>query len=233
MCAQPGSISIRSLSALLLTAGLLCACATHQTDSEMVRIATMEKQIARNEEMLSDLSQRLSVMQFMVDGHERMLRSTPSLSPVFPADAGKKDREAASSQPTPVPSPGQTQLEPNALYEKAFSTMQQREFEKAAHLFRQLADSFPDHSLADNALYWLGECHYARRDYRQAIDVFEEVPKQYPKGGKVPDALLKNAYSRIHIGDKENARDILRQLIRDYPFTDAASKAEARLKTLF
>lgn len=200
----------------------------------------MEQQISRNEEVISDLSQRLSVMQFMVDSHERMLRnpSGPSAAttPASSAIQQPEKTKTGASSPAPashVSSPAEQIQDPNRLYEKAFATMQNREYEKAADLFQQLATRFPDHSLADNALYWLAECHYARRDYRQAITAFEEVPKRYPQGGKVPDAMLKNAFSRIQIGDKENAREILRQLIREYPFTDAAAKAETRLKNLF
>jgi tol-pal system protein YbgF len=220
---------MRILTGFLFLAGLLCACASHQPDAESIRITTMEKQIARNEEVLADLSHRLSVMQFMVDSHERMLRTSAS-----PASPGTPEKPLSAPQTIQTPQTSQVSpQDPGKLYELAFATLQNREYEKAATLFRQLADTYPEHTLADNALYWLGECHYARKDYRAAIQAFEEVLNRYPKGGKVPDALLKNAFSRISIGDKEGGRTVLRQLIRDYPFTDAAAKAEARLKTLF
>ncbi|TWI77479.1 Beta-barrel assembly machine subunit BamD [Desulfobotulus alkaliphilus] len=233
MGTRPEFIGFKTLCTLILTAVCLSACASRQPDATQARISTMEQQISRNEEVISDLSQRLSVMQFMVDSHERMLRNpaSPAAASAPPAQQPVVTKPpAASSSPAAVP---EDIKDPNRLYEKAFATMQSRDYEKAAILFDELATRFPDHSLADNALYWLAECHYARRDYRKAITAFEEVPKRYPQGGKVPDAMLKNAYSRIQIGDRENAREILRQLIREYPFTDAASKAEARLKNLF
>jgi TolA-binding protein len=53
--------------------------------------------------------------------------------------------------------------------------------------------------------------------------------KDYPDSGKAPDALLNIASAQADMGDSAAARRTLEQLIRDYPKTDAATRAKQRL----
>lgn len=252
--------------ASLFTVSLLfwgcVASSSGQKEAEALRAAELEDRIARNEEALTDLTHRLSVMQFMVDDHENMLRlgEKPKAPKVQVAPSGSSKATAKSPSPTPKaatpaavvtapvgdiqeqPAPSKAAPAPKAssppagnpaqLYNYAFATLQDRDYDKAGRLFRELADSYPDHALANNALYWQGECYYAKGDFRTAIIIFEELAERYPKGIKVPDSILKRAYAYINLGDKVKARELLNSLVREYPTTPAASKAEGRLKNL-
>jgi len=55
------------------------------------------------------------------------------------------------------------------------------------------------------------------------------VVKNYPNGNKVPYALLKQGLSFLNLGDKSSARLILQQIIKDYPNTNQARIARAKL----
>lgn len=227
----------------IATAVIASGCAMHRPNPEAVRMATMEKQLSKNEETIADLSHRLSVLQFMVDNHERMLRTKGDTQ--TPPPAPRPSETAAittglaivdeTQPPTPAGTPQAPALakDPNQIYDDAFTAMRAKEFDRAGGMFRHLAENHPSHALADNALYWLGECHYARREYQAAIAAFSDVQSRYPHGGKVPDALLKTGFAQLSMGDTSKARQTLKKVIADYPFTDAAAKAEARLKTLF
>ena len=121
--------------------------------------------------------------------------------------------------------------DPAQLYQKARNLMLENDTDNAADLFTTFAKQHPDHSLADNALYWLGECHYTKGRYAQSIEVFKDLVNRYPKAEKVPDALLKTGYAYLSLDDVNRASYFLTQVIKKYPFSPAAEKAQAKLST--
>ena len=119
--------------------------------------------------------------------------------------------------------------DPAKLYQKARNLMLENDTDNAADLFATFAKQHPEHSLADNALYWLGECHYTKGRYAQSVEVFKELVRRYPKAEKVPDALLKTGYAYLSMDDVDRANHFLTQVIKKYPFSPAAEKAQKKL----
>src|SRR5690606_26464495 len=91
---------------------------------------------------------------------------------------------------------------------------------------------YPDSPLLPNAWYWLGESYYVTQNYDLAIEAFATLLEVYPGSRKEPDALLKLGYCRIALGERGRGEAVLRDLTARYPGTDAALKAESRLRTL-
>lgn len=118
---------------------------------------------------------------------------------------------------------------PAQLYQKARNLMLAEDFSAAGQSFRSFVRQHPDHSLADNSLYWLGECHYSLGEYSQAVAVFKELVAAYPAGEKVPDALLKVGYSYLSMDDINRAHHYLKLVLKKYPFSPAADKAQEKL----
>lgn len=121
--------------------------------------------------------------------------------------------------------------DPAQLYQKARGLLLSNDIDNAADLFSTFAKAHPDHSLADNALYWLGECHYTKGRYDQSILVFKDLVAKYPKAEKVPDALLKTGYAYLSQDDVNRASHFLKKVIKKYPFSPAAEKAQEKLRT--
>jgi tol-pal system protein YbgF len=86
--------------------------------------------------------------------------------------------------------------------------------------------------LSDNAQYWIGETYYAQKNYPKSIEAFEAVMAQYPGGDKAAVALLKLAYSQAALDRRAEARNNLEKLIRQYPGSNEANLARARLEEL-
>ncbi len=123
-------------------------------------------------------------------------------------------------------------LDPTAsLYEKAKSLFDQGQIAESRRVFETLHRQYPRHDLADNALYWIGEGYYAQAQWLTSAQAFLRVAKEYPRGNKVPDAMLKMALCYRKLGDDRGADDVLKQLTRLYPGTEAADKATAMKKT--
>ena len=90
----------------------------------------------------------------------------------------------------------------------------------------------PNTDLSDDAQYNIGECHYAQKKYPEAVADFDKLLKQWPKSDKAPAALLKKGYSLVEMNQKAEAVVQLQYVVHEYPSSDEARLARARLKTL-
>lgn len=117
-------------------------------------------------------------------------------------------------------------------YEEAWKLLERKDYRVAIARFKEFIKKHHQSEYADNAQYWIGESHYALREFDQAILEFDAVRRKYPKGDKVPAALLKQGFAFAELGDKVDARLILRELTDKYPQSPEAAKAKQKLKAL-
>lgn len=234
---------------------LLSAC-SGVTPREDYQVPLAEKQISEMEKQIDELHHRVSMMQFMLDNHERSIINLEKPSPgkqhsdspgpdALPGPAAIASIESLDKEtPPPTPAAPHTQPDfsdfpkddlsghPEMLYNSALAAYKKMDYNTAVSEFTAFAEKYPEHELADNALYWIGECLYAQKKFSEAAAAFEAVTTRYPEGSKVPDALLKTGYAYLALDDKDNARLFLKKVIRNFPFSQAGSKAEGMLKRL-
>jgi len=127
--------------------------------------------------------------------------------------------------------PGET-LSEAELYAAAKQSFDQGEFEKAREGFQTLIKMYPKSNNADNAQFWIGEIYYREKWYEKSILEYQKVIEDYPRGNKVPASLLKQGLAFFNIGDKANARLILKELVKKFPKSNEAKIAEQKLKGL-
>ena len=248
---QPLLLLILTLALTFLTSA--CKTLPPARDPGTTTLARELEEMRRNVE---ELKHRLSVVQFMVDSHERAISDlersntggphpmvpqeikapTPTVSPVeetiiqatpLPPHPPKK----------PKPAPKKTKKKSdstrvNKTYTQAFDALRAKKYAEAIVLFREVAEKWPDHDLADNAIYWNGEIHYTKGDYSAAVSAFRTLLSKYPKGSKVPDALLKTGYAYLKLNDKDSARTYLKRVVVEYPFSTSGAKAEKTLNKM-
>jgi tol-pal system protein YbgF len=116
-----------------------------------------------------------------------------------------------------------------ATYEAAMTVYKTGAFEDAERAFDAFARANPRHDFADNALYWKGEAAYDQAHFADALAAFTEVVERYGGGNKAPDALLKIGLCYRQLGDDDNARDVLTELISAYPGERASDIARVKL----
>ena len=223
----------------IVVLSLLTACSSLQPlkESEKTRL---ERQVAETNEKIEELSHKLSILQFMVDDHQKTLKEIEATQEAGAISTQKSvEVQQQPSQPALQPAVGSEKAaapvsgeNADQLYKKALSVYKDRNYGKAAAIFNSIFENYPGHNLADNALYWTGECFYAQKNYKGAIRAFKKVLEKYPGGSKVPDSLLKIGYSYLALGDKTNAQSFLKKVVKQYPFTPAGSKAGEMLKRI-
>lgn len=176
---------------------------------------------------------RLADLERRVDALER-----GAVSGVLPPQAGVGERGPSVEGPPSVASELAREeamhrgRAVDGQYRNALDMVRRGEYRAAIPEFRAFLRAQPASPLADNAQYWIGECYYAMRDFSRAIIEFNEVLLKYDKGDKRPGALLKQAYAFLELGNEDDARLVLQDLVSKYPATDEARLAEERLRFL-
>lgn len=150
------------------------------------------------------------------------------------------DMGGAAKSPAVKPAPAKvpaasvplSSLSEQELYDQAKQAFDADELEKAREGFQEFTRRFPNSQNADNAQFWIGEIYYREKWYEKAIVEYQKVVENYPKGNKVGSAMLKQGYAFLNIGDKANARIILKELINKYPDTTESQLAAQKLSQI-
>jgi len=147
---------------------------------------------------------------------------------------GAAKSQAVKPAPTKVPAAKVplSSLSEQELYDQAKQAFDAGELEKAREGFQEFTKRFPNSQNADNAQFWIGEIYYREKWYEKAIVEYQKVVENYPKGNKIRSAMLKQGYAFLNIGDKANARLILKELINKYPDTTEAQLATQKLSRI-
>jgi len=119
-----------------------------------------------------------------------------------------------------------------SIYGQAFDSLKAGNYSVAISGFEGFLKQYPTSPLAPNAEYWLGEAHYVNQDFAAAEGAFQAVLDKWPSSGKAPDAMLDLGNTQLSQGKTSKGRATLRQVISQYAGTDAATRAQKRLKQL-
>lgn len=119
-----------------------------------------------------------------------------------------------------------------AVYLAAKQAFDEGRLEAAREGFVKLLADFPSSTHADNSQFWIGETYYREAWYEKAILEYQKVIEKYPSGNKVPAALLKQGLAFIQIGETNNARLVLKELVAKHPSTNEAGIARQKLESL-
>jgi tol-pal system protein YbgF len=223
-----------------LLAGMSATAAVAQSKGERLdvlesRMSSVERQL-ENQGLL-ELSRQIEVLT----GELRQLRGeidkmqhdlerarTQQRDQYVDLDTRLRAAEAALTEAQA----GVTAGSPEAQYQAAFNLMKDGKYDEAATSLQEFVTANPQHELAPNAMYWLGEAHYVRRDYPAALAAFEGLLQAYPGNRKTPDALLKVAYCQAELKRTGPARTTLARILQEFPDTQAAAAAKARLERI-
>ncbi len=248
---------LRKVSVSLILVSLICFLVSCQTTkpSNNTEITNLANELEEANQKIEEIYHRMSVVQFMVDNHERTITDLEKTfknngvgGPVAPSFDNRKTKEEIPAVISEEPSekelltperqsdtPKITSEEsiqyqsPEYIYNKGFSALKTKNYTKAVSMFKTIVSKYPAHNLADNAIYWTGEIYYTQRDFPEAIRSFNRLIEKYPEGGKVAGALLKIGYSYYSMNDNDNAVKYLKKVVVDHPFSVSGSKAEAML----
>ena len=224
-------------AAVLFLAGLIAAPAHAQSkgerlDSLEARMDGVERQLANQglldmSRQIDALSEQLRQLRGDIDELQHSLDQARAQQrdQYVDLDTRLQAAEAALTAAQATVAGGS----PEAEYQAAFNLLKDGKYDEASSALQAFVGKYPQHELAPNAMYWLGEAHYVRRDYPAALAAFEGLLKDYPGNRKTPDALLKVGYCQAELQRPGPARAALARVIQEFPDSQAAAEAKARL----
>lgn len=133
---------------------------------------------------------------------------------------------------TPAAPPPPSHPAADVLYSSAYRDVTGGHYDLAKQEFHDYLKYFPGTELASNAQFYLGEIAFLQKDYKSAVSQYDLVIQNYPNSFKQPAAHVKRGLALIDLGQKSAGTRELRAVIRDYPNSDEAKLARARLRQL-
>ena len=118
------------------------------------------------------------------------------------------------------------------LYKDGYEAFQKGNYEGARKKFEAFLKQYPNTELSGNAQFWIGETYYQKKDFERAILEYEKAITKYPEGGKISASLFKQALAFLELGDKTNARNLLKRVIEKFPHSEQADMAKKKLEAM-
>ncbi|MAU04680.1 MAG: tol-pal system protein YbgF [Gammaproteobacteria bacterium] len=176
-------------------------------------------------------------------------RVTDRLSPLTPPSSTRQDTSTASSaNAASENNRTATATETNArfsrgtlqpailseqqLYQMAYDSAINSNFERAVAEFDQYLSIYPDGRFVSNAHYWKGQAYLYLNQFGEARDSYEIILAQYEESPKLPDAMYGLGLAYQGLGNIAQARQLLSEIKRRFPNTGVANLADTRLLSL-
>ncbi|MDB4907276.1 MAG: Tetratricopeptide repeat-containing protein [Gemmatimonadetes bacterium] len=121
---------------------------------------------------------------------------------------------------------------PAQLFQVSVDQMRRGSFGVARSGFDELLTRFPRFEDAPAAQLYVGQAYAEEKNATAADSVYLLVVQRYATSAEAPKALYKYALSQLAQKKPDLAKQVLQRVIREYPRSDEADLARARLGTI-
>jgi tol-pal system protein YbgF len=120
----------------------------------------------------------------------------------------------------------------NRTFEAAYAYYKAENYQNAAAAFRDFLKKYPQSVHEANVLYWMGNAFFLQKDCKNSIGSYQALIEKYQDHPRVPEAMLNIADCQQNLKNNAAAKKTLKQLISQFPGSDASEKAKKRLATI-
>ncbi len=117
-------------------------------------------------------------------------------------------------------------------FEAAYALYKAENYPGATAAFRDFLRSYPQSVHEANVYYWMGNAYFLLRDCRNSVSSYQMLIDKYQDHPRVQEAMLNIADCQLELKNKAAARKTLKQLISQFPGSDASEKAKKRLAVI-
>jgi tol-pal system protein YbgF len=196
---------------------------TTQTQSISDNLQVVQERVGKLSSQMTDMQNTLQSIDGKLSGAQAAAPGTTGDSSGAPGAGGDQPTGGGSSVPA-----GSADV----LYTSALRDFTGGKYDLAKQEFSQYMQGFADTDLASNAQFYLGEIEFAQGDFKGAIKQYDSVLTNYPKSYKTAAARLKKGEALAELGQKASAIREYKEVIRLFPGTEEARRAQARMKQL-
>ena len=120
----------------------------------------------------------------------------------------------------------------NRTFEAAYAFYKAENYQNAATAFRDFLKNYPQSVHEANVLYWMGNAYFLQKDCKNSLSSYQTLIAKYQDHPRVQEAMLNIASCQLDLNNKAAAKKTLKQLISQFPGSDASEKAKKRLATI-
>ena len=175
-------------------------------------------------ESVNDLTSRVGKLQAQVTDLKTSMQIMSAPPP--PPAGGAPTADAGSAVP-PLPS-----VSADALFNNAQRDQSGGKPELALMQYQDFLQQFPNSNLAPQAQYEIGQIHFTMGAIDDALKAFDLVLEKYPENPNTSNAMFMKALSLQSAGQRISAAREFRALVKKYPDTELAARAQAELAKL-
>ena len=148
------------------------------------------------------------------------------------AGAGGDSAAAASDRSDGARDVSADPLGENRAFDAAYTLYKNENYQNAAAAFRDFLKNYPQSVHEANVRYWMGNSYFLLKDYKNCLSSYETLVGKFQDHPRVAEAMLNIAECQLELKNKTAARKTLKQLISQFPGSDASDKAKKRLATI-
>jgi tol-pal system protein YbgF len=193
-----------------------------------VRLRILEEKEKALEEKRKTLEERMKQLEEQLRRVDDQIKGM-DLKITYPSKPRDIEKSPRKEEPAEIK---EIQSGVEDLYKDAYDTFRRGNLDLARKKFDNFLKKYPNTELSDNAQFWIAETYFLKKDYERAILEYEKGITRYPEGDKVPASLYKQALAFLEIGDKSNAKNLLKRLIERYPHSEQADMAKKKLSSI-
>ncbi len=182
------------------------------------KVDNMQQEVQGLRDSIADLSSRLDRLDAKLTdvGNKMTLIAQPPAPPA-----------AAPNGPN-TPPPG---MSADQTFANAQRDQQAGNFDIALKEYTDYLTYYGQTDQAPVAQFNIAQIYYNRADMDKAVQGFDAVLK-YPENSQTPNAYYMKGMSLYKLGQRDDAANAFRELIKNYPRTDQANKARAALRSM-
>ncbi len=117
-------------------------------------------------------------------------------------------------------------------FEAAYALYKAENYRDATAGFRAFLKSYPQSVHEANIYYWMGNAYFLLKDCRSSVSSYQMLIDKYQDHPRVQEAMLNIADCQLELKNKTAAKRTLKQLISQFPGSDASEKAKKRLAVI-
>lgn len=203
---------------------------TQQSQGISDNVQDLQARFAKLSQQLNDVQSTLQSIDAKVSNNGAPAGAAPGAT--IPGGTAPSGSPSATSSNSPAGPAGMAPISADTLYQNALRDYTSGNYALSRQEFSDYIKNFPKNDLASNAQFYLGEIAYTQGDYKAAIAAYETVLQNYPQSFKLGASLLKKGMAELELGRRTSATRDLRDVIRRFPGSDEAHRAEAKLREL-
>ena len=215
------------------------ALAAAEADKEQNIRSTLDLQIqmeALNTELRKLHGQNEELMHNLQDAEKRQkdfyidldtrLRHIEAGEAAAGTNANAPDRTSGNKDVSGDP------VSENRAFEAAYAFYKAENYQNAATAFRDFLKNYPQSVHEANVLYWMGNAYFLQKDCKNSVSSYQALIGKYQDHPRVQEAMLNIAACQLDLNNKTAAKKTLKQLISQFPGSDASEKAKKRLAAI-